>query len=136
LSQISENFSIPSTLSAIHSVVEKTSKIISSYCLPETIKEDICLAVNEAVHNAVIHGNKLDPEKKVLITWKVGREIKIIIKDRGDGFDPHSIDDPLKSKNIFRPRGRGYFFIKTLMDEVHTRCCKDGHELILIKYIT
>ena len=55
----------------------------------------IRLAVNEAVTNAIDHGNKNDPSKKVYISATLdGKQLIISVRDEGEGFDPDELDDP------------------------------------------
>src|SRR5216684_1550001 len=57
---------------------------------------EICFAVHETTVNAVIHGNRYSPEKKVLVAISVIEAgLKITIGDEGDGFDAEALSDPL-----------------------------------------
>ena len=77
------------------------------------------LATEEALVNAVKHGNQYDPEKTVRIQCNVSPEsIRIEITDQGDGFTPESIPDPTLEENLERPCGRGVLLIHKFMDEV------------------
>ncbi|MBN2731210.1 MAG: ATP-binding protein [Balneolaceae bacterium] len=79
----------------------------------------IRLSVNEAVTNAIMHGNKEDPSKKVRITAEFQENtLKVSVKDEGSGFDPSSLPDPLQNKNLLKESGRGIFLIKQYADEV------------------
>jgi len=81
----------------------------------------IMLALSEAVNNAVVHGNKQDPEKEVVIDSRLtdnGETLVISVEDEGDGFDPNSIPDPLKEENLLKEGGRGVYLIKQYADEV------------------
>ena len=100
------------------------------------IKDDVfynvMIAVTEAVNNAIIHGNKMKPEKKVNFELKTkGRTIIIIIKDEGEGFDPDNIDDCLKPENLMKDGGRGVFLIKELMDDVDFKTTEKGTTLTM-----
>lgn len=77
------------------------------------------VAIRESVTNAVRHGNKLDPSKRVVVRFEYGgAEFVIYVEDEGEGFDPTSIPDPLSEENLLRANGRGIFFMKNFMDEV------------------
>lgn len=79
----------------------------------------IRLSVNEAVTNAIMHGNKEDPSKKVRITAEFQENtLKVSVKDEGSGFDTSSLPDPLQNKNLLKESGRGIFLIKQYTDEV------------------
>ena len=77
------------------------------------------VAIRESVTNAVRHGNKLDPEKRVVISFEVDDDaFSVSVADEGEGFDPAQIPDPLAEENLLRASGRGIFFMKNFMDEV------------------
>lgn len=77
------------------------------------------LAVEEAFFNAVKHGNKMDPDKKVTIDYVVDQEkVEIWIGDEGAGFDPESVPDPRVGENLYRPEGRGLLLISAYMHRV------------------
>jgi serine/threonine-protein kinase RsbW len=77
------------------------------------------LALEEALVNAVKHGNHHDPTKCVLATWHVGPNRVIIgIEDEGDGFDPHAVPDPCAPENLERSCGRGVFLMRHYMSSV------------------
>lgn len=79
----------------------------------------IGMAMREAVANAVKHGNRLDPDKRVLVRLEsAGDDLTIVIGDEGGGFDPERISDPLAPENQLKTSGRGIFYIKTFMDDV------------------
>lgn len=79
----------------------------------------ISLSVRESVINAIKHGNKLDSNKAVDVTFLISEEsITISVRDYGEGFDPTHIPDPLDPTNLLNPSGRGIFYMRTFMDEV------------------
>ena len=77
------------------------------------------LALEEAFLNAVKHGNRMDPTKKVTIEYLVDREkVEIRMTDEGPGFDPRHIPDPRVGENLYRPEGRGLLLIRSYMHTV------------------
>jgi serine/threonine-protein kinase RsbW len=83
--------------------------------LDETRWYAILVAVTEAVNNAIIHGNKLNPDKQVTLSVaQNGDEIVISVLDEGMGFNPNSIRDPREPENLLRDGGRGVFLIQSL----------------------
>ncbi|HYF03247.1 MAG TPA: ATP-binding protein [Patescibacteria group bacterium] len=73
------------------------------------------IAVTEAVNNAIIHGNKCDASKIVLLEADVSEEaIVFTIQDEGEGFDPAKVADPRDPENLMREGGRGVFLIASL----------------------
>lgn len=81
---------------------------------------DILISLTEAVTNAIVHGNKLDIRKRVIITMqKTESCIKFEVSDEGAGFNPHTLPDPTLPENIACCGGRGVYLIKKLADQVH-----------------
>jgi serine/threonine-protein kinase RsbW len=79
----------------------------------------IDVAVREAVANAIKHGNRQDPAKHVEVDLACqGEDLVIRVKDEGEGFDPGALDSPLDPGNLFRPNGRGIFYMKSFMDAI------------------
>jgi serine/threonine-protein kinase RsbW len=79
----------------------------------------IKLAVEEALVNAIKHGNQMDQRKKVHITYRVLPErFDIHITDEGTGFDPTDVPDPTTPENLERPCGRGLMLMRHYMSEV------------------
>lgn len=77
------------------------------------------LSVRESVINAIKHGNGLSPDKNVEVKFVLESEALIVyVRDRGEGFDPTQLPDPLDPDNLLNPNGRGIFYMKTFMDEV------------------
>jgi serine/threonine-protein kinase RsbW len=94
---------------------------------------DIEIALREALANAVLHGCKSDPDKRVecTVACEDAGGILIIVRDPGKGFDPLSVQSPLVGENILADHGRGIFLMNMLMDEV--RWERGGTEIHLRK---
>jgi len=98
-------------------------KLIDEVCEAYNIGEDnygnILIALTEAVNNAILHGNKGNPEKNVDISFDSGKDwIKFMVKDEGPGFDHSQLPDPTAPENIEKPSGRGIFLMRNLADKV------------------
>ena len=92
----------------------------------------IKLALDEAVNNAIKHGNRLDPEKKVRIQAKVDpKQTEIIIEDEGVGFIRERVPDPRLDENLEKCSGRGIFLIESYMDQVEWT--QGGRRLRMVK---
>jgi len=79
----------------------------------------IRLALEEGLVNAIKHGNQLDRNKNVHITYRVNPErFDIRIIDEGPGFDPEDVPDPMAVENLERPCGRGLLLMRHYMTEV------------------
>jgi serine/threonine-protein kinase RsbW len=79
----------------------------------------IKLALEEALVNAIKHGNQMDPDKRVSIAYEITAErFEIRITDEGQGFNPDEVPDPTAIENIERPCGRGLLLMRGFMTEV------------------
>jgi serine/threonine-protein kinase RsbW len=80
---------------------------------------DVHVAMEEALINAVRHGNRLDPAKHLHIGCQLFRDrVRIEISDEGAGFDPAAVPDPTQPSRIGLPRGRGLMLIRAFMSRV------------------
>jgi serine/threonine-protein kinase RsbW len=78
----------------------------------------IALAAREIVINAIKHGNRFDPAKKVNV--RLGRDgdwMSIEVCDDGDGFRLEQVPDPRSPENQERKSGRGLAMTLAIMDE-------------------
>jgi serine/threonine-protein kinase RsbW len=77
------------------------------------------LAIEEALVNAIKHGNRRDPNKKVDVVCRVARDrVQVRITDEGDGFDPDAVPDPTDEENLEIPSGRGLMLMRCYMTSV------------------
>lgn len=90
------------------------------------------LAYEEAVTNAVKHGNRNDPAKHVCVRFYVDTQrVIIMVRDEGNGFAPEHVPDPTADENLERPSGRGIMLMSAYMTRV---CYRDaGREVWLLK---
>lgn len=87
----------------------------------------LLVSCTEAVNNAIVHGNKSDPDKKVVIRCVVKKKtLTIYVKDEGKGFNSESLEDPRDEKNLLKESGRGVFLMRSLMDKVKFKRLKVG----------
>ena len=79
---------------------------------------NVLIAMTEAVNNAIVHGNKLDPDKSVAVSCAIdGKSLVFRISDEGPGFDYENLPDPTAPENIEKPHGRGVFLMRHLADD-------------------
>ena len=110
---------ISSSLEDISVVESKVETLKTSLDIDDSIYGNVMLAVVEAVTNAIQHGNRYAPDKEVTFeTYRSPQELKFMLTDEGEGFDPSRIPDPTLPENIENPCGRGVFLIKNLADTV------------------
>jgi serine/threonine-protein kinase RsbW len=91
----------------------------------------ISVAIRESVINAIKHGNRNDSTKRVFVEFETtapadAPELKIRVRDEGEGFDPELVADPLAPENLLKSSGRGIFLIRNFMDDVQLRRAPEG----------
>lgn len=92
----------------------------------------IKLAFEEAVTNAVKHGNCNDCGKQVHLRYYVHPErVVLAVRDEGCGFRPDQVPDPTADENLERPSGRGLMLMQSYMTAV--RYSESGNEVWLLK---
>lgn len=87
--------------------------------LTEDDRHWVDLAVREAVANAIRHGNRQDPAKRVDVDFELeGEDLVVRVKDEGPGFSPDEVADPLAEENLLRSNGRGLLYMRSCMDTI------------------
>ena len=80
---------------------------------------DVHQALEEALVNAIKHGNQCDDRKQLRISFCVDEDcFQICIEDEGSGFDPDAVPSPLTTERLETPCGRGLLMMKHFMSEV------------------
>ena len=107
--------SVPESITILENLIEE---IADKYKISDDVFANMMTCLNEALNNAMIHGNKQDPNKKVIINAEVdGRRITWTVTDEGEGFDYVHLADPTAPENLEALTGRGVFIIKHLADQ-------------------
>lgn len=110
---------IPSDTSEARTLLDNLLSQLGDYGWPEEDKFGIHLAVEEALMNAIKHGNQRDPEKSVDVKYFLSSEmLRVSITDEGEGFDPNDVPDPTLDENLELPSGRGLMLMRTFMSLV------------------
>ncbi len=123
-----------SRLDAVVRAERLTDKITKKMRLAEHERMDICIAVTEAVNNAVQHGNQMMADKYVTLRIECSdNTIRITVCDEGEGFDLDAVADPLTPENLIKPNGRGLLIVKSLMDDVDVLPSTTGTEVVMVK---
>ncbi len=118
-------FSERANLNIVEQLVDELSEQL---CITSELYGNILVCVVEATRNAIIHGNRLDPHKRVyLIVEATDQAISFHFRDEGAGFDFNNIPDPTAPENLEKPFGRGIFLIRHLSD--NTEFLKSGTEI-------
>lgn len=116
---VTVDLTIPSDLGEARVLQTRIEEALVAISYTEHEIFAIKLAVEEALVNAIKHGNQLDPDKNVLVSYQVTCErFDIRIVDEGPGFNPEEVPDPTDPANIERPCGRGLLLIRGFMTDV------------------
>lgn len=117
--QVSADVTIPSDLGEARLLQDRIEAALQATHYTEHDIFAIKLAVEEALVNAIKHGNQLDPDKHVGVSFRVTADrFDITITDEGPGFNPEDVPDPTAIENIERPCGRGLLLIRGFMTDV------------------
>lgn len=115
----SVEYVIPSDLNEARTVQEMIENQLRQCDYEDKEIFGIRLALEEAIVNAIKHGNQMDGAKKVYVRFRVLPDrFDVGITDEGPGYDPGDVPDPLADENLERPSGRGLFLMKHYMTEV------------------
>lgn len=111
--------SISSEISNIVKIENFIEKFVSYYQLSDELFGRISLSVIEAVNNAILSGNKRQPEKKVTVSVeRIHDQLRVTVEDEGEGFDYTHIPDPTLPDNLTKVTGRGLYLMRTLSDDL------------------
>ena len=118
--QTSEMYTLqlPSKQESITLLENLIEEIADKHNISEDTFANMMTTLSEATINAIVHGNKLDPAKKVIINAEIEpKRIVWTVTDEGEGFDYNNLPDPTAPENIENLTGRGVFIIKHLADQ-------------------
>lgn len=110
---------IPSDTAEARRVQEEIEQQLAARRASDQEIFSIRLALEEALVNAIKHGNQMDRARKVQIAYRLLTDrLEIRITDEGAGFDPSDVPDPTAVENLERPCGRGLMLMRHYMNEV------------------
>jgi serine/threonine-protein kinase RsbW len=114
-----KDLNFPSDIGNLRLVEKAIDELSIELDLSDEVYGNVLVATMEATNNAIIHGNKSDPDKEVKIEINLlEKELKVLIEDQGNGFDHMNIPDPTAPENIEKINGRGIFLMERLSDEI------------------
>jgi len=123
---------IASETTAGQEVQDRIVKLLEDRDYPPRDVFGVRLALEEALVNAIKHGNAMDPSKCVRVDCRINQEkVRIEIEDEGDGFVLEEIPDPTADENLERPCGRGIMLMKAFLNIVEYN--ETGNIVILEK---
>lgn len=110
---------LPSRIDSITTLENFIDTLREKYSFSDEVYANVLTCLSEATVNAIIHGNKENPNKKVYVNLEVIEEKRLIftISDEGNGFNFNNLPDPTAPENLENLTGRGVFIIKRLADQ-------------------
>ncbi|MGV3684189.1 MAG: ATP-binding protein [Daejeonella sp.] len=110
---------LPSRIDSITTLENFIDNLSVKYNFNDEIYANVLTCLSEAVVNAITHGNRENPDKKVYVNLEVVEDKRLIftVSDEGEGFDFNNIPDPTAPDNLENLTGRGVFIIKRLADQ-------------------
>jgi len=125
---------LPSRLEMIPQFVPAVIEKLEKSGLSKEELFDVKLCLDEALVNAIKHGNKFSLEHHIEVEAEItGDSLIIQVRDRGQGYDYTKIPNPTEKSNLEKNHGRGVFLIKTLMDKVEHSDC--GRTIKMVKFL-
>lgn len=110
---------IPSELDAAERIQDRIIALVEQNGFSARDVFGMRLALEEAIVNAIKHGNRMDPDKSVQIHCEVDESrVFVRIEDEGPGFDPSDVPDPTAVENLEKPGGRGIMLMRAFMTRV------------------
>jgi serine/threonine-protein kinase RsbW len=123
---------IPSDYAAGRDVQERILEQVQRHGFTTDATFAIRIALEEALVNAIKHGNRHDPDKSIRVEARVTKKrAQITIEDEGPGFNRNGIPDPTLEENLHKCSGRGILLIESYMDGVHWS--RGGRRLKMVK---
>ncbi|MBQ16932.1 MAG: anti-sigma regulatory factor [Planctomycetaceae bacterium] len=124
--------SVPSDTSQARQVQDRIIELLEKREFSERDLFGVRLALEEALVNAIKHGNGMDPTKQVYVDCQFTDDrVRIVIQDEGGGFDSSTVPDPTAEENLDKPGGRGIMLMKAFMS--HVEYNDVGNRLLLEK---
>jgi len=130
------SYTLESTLASVNKAEQAAAEVAAKSGFDEDECGRIAMAVREAAVNAVLHGNRYDPAKRMTVSFEATpATLSVAVRDEGPGLDPDTVPDPLAPENLLKQSGRGIFLIRAFMDEVRFRILSPGTEITMIRFV-
>lgn len=125
-------FRMPSDVKYLDGVLDYLSERMVKMGIVGEEDSEVLIALDEAIVNAIKHGNKCDPRKAVQIVAELSAwGARFTIKDQGPGFARDEVPDPTDPARLLETSGRGLLLINHIMDEVCYNKC--GNQIQMFK---
>ncbi len=111
---------VPGHQSSISPVVQSLMEVVRETRCALGKEFEVEIALREALANAVVHGCGNDPSNVVecALSCNESRELIVVVRDPGPGFDPASVPNPVTPDTLYSTHGRGIYLIRQFMDDV------------------
>ncbi len=110
---------IPNDTAEGRMVQERIAGLLEQHGWPMRDVFGARLALEEALVNAIKHGNRMDSSKQVYISCQLNAvEVAVVIEDQGEGFNLEEVPDPTDEENLDKPGGRGIMLMRSFMTQV------------------
>ena len=127
-----KDYSIPSKTEAAHAVTDCVLEVLDDYAWGQRDIFAIHLSLEEALINAVRHGNRSNSKQNVSIHLEISPDRFLVsVADEGEGFDPDSLPEPTLDDCLERPCGRGVKLMRSFMTVVSFN--ESGNRVTLVK---
>jgi serine/threonine-protein kinase RsbW len=128
-------FKMPSEIRHMDGVLYYLNERMLKLGIVHSEDSEVLIALDEAIVNAIKHGNKCDPRKAVHIVAEFTSDgARFTISDEGSGFVRENVPDPTDPCRLLEPNGRGLLLINHIMDEVCFN--QSGNQLEMFKRAT
>ena len=126
---------LPSRLELLAVLDRVTLTICERMEFDEDTSSQMSMSVIEAGTNAIQHGNRIDPAKRVDLAFELHPDrLEVVVHDLGKGFDVEKLlVDITSPEHLLDLRGRGIYMMRTCMDTVDFSFGPDGTTVRLVK---
>lgn len=110
---------LPSNSQSVAVLENFVDELVENLEIGDDVYANLMTCLNEAITNAIYHGNKQNPEKTIFINLEVinNKRLVFTVSDEGEGFDFSHLPDPTDPENIEKLTGRGVYIMKKLADQ-------------------
>ena len=123
--------------------VQEMVEMLEKSKLDQDTRDELMLAIDELVRNAMEWGNRYDARRRVLVSYYCAEDRVVLkVEDEGRGFNVEQLKDPTEdlAQHVAdreaagkRPGGLGVHLIRNMMDEVLYN--DTGNVVMLTKFI-
>lgn len=112
-------FNMPSDIKYLDGVLDYLNERMLKLGVLKPGDTELLIALDEAIVNAIKHGNKCDARKAVHVVAEFSADgARFTVADEGPGFEREKVPDPTDPCRLLEPNGRGLLLINHIMDEV------------------